>query len=106
LQIISIPAGKYFARKVAAGAIAASVGGLFIGALRFLTQVLYGHPFLESLKPAAIYFLIAYLLIWISGSVAMIFGLLNKAKESGVTIDYISKLPVQERKDFEKQHGF
>ena len=97
---------RYFARKVAVGAIAASVGGLFIGALRFLVQILYGHPFLESLKPAAVYSLIAYLLIWFSGSVATIFGLIRKAQEIGITIDYLSKLPAQEHKDFEKQHGF
>ncbi len=97
---------KYFSFKVAVIAVASLIGGLFIGALRLLVQILYGHTFLESLKVAAVYSTIAYLVIWLSASVAGIFGLLKKAKEAGVTIDYVSKLPLQERKDFEKRHGF
>lgn len=79
---------------------------MLIGALRLLVQMLYGHSFSNSVGIAAIFFWIAYTLIWVSSSIVVVFGLLKKAKEAGVTLDYVSRLPAQERKAFEKLHGF
>jgi predicted membrane channel-forming protein YqfA (hemolysin III family) len=101
-----MPIFRYFLWKIIACAIGALGGGLVVGALRLLVQVLYGHSFSASVGVATIFFGIAYMLIFVSSSVAAVFILRQKAKRVGVTFDYISKLSAEERKAFEKQHGF
>jgi hypothetical protein len=96
----------YFVRIVGWLAIAALIGGVFVGALRLLVQIMYGHSVGDSLKIAVWFFVLADLIIWVSTATASIFVLLKKIKKTGFTVDYISKLSVKERKVFEKQHGF
>jgi len=96
----------YFARTVGWLAVAALIGSVLVGALRLLVQVLYGHNISESIRIAVWFFVLSYLIIWISTSVASVLVLLRKIRKAGVTVDYISRLSPQERKAFEKRHGF
>ena len=103
---MSLPAIMYFARTVGWLAVAALIGSVLVSALRLLVQVLYGHNISESIRIAAWFFVLSYLIIWISTSVASVLVLLRKIRKAGVTVDYISRLSPHERMAFEKKHGF
>ena len=96
----------YFTKKIIICSTISLIGATFVGIIKFIVELLYGYPIIASAKEGAVFFLIIYLSIWISGLVGTIFLLRKRAKAAGVTIDYVSKLLPRERKAFEKEHGF
>lgn len=86
--------------------IVAFIPATFIGILKFGVELAYGHSVWVSLGPALVFFGLVYVLLVVGVSIASLVATKNKAKNIGVSLDYLGGLPKKERVEFEKKHGF
>ena len=96
---------KYCLLQIYGYLLLALIPASFIGVLKGVVEGAYGHSVFASAGPAAIFFFITYFVIVVSGSVGTIVALNRKAKNVGVSLDYLGGLSRAERLEFEKKHG-
>jgi hypothetical protein len=96
----------YCFRQVRIIPVVAVLPATFVGLLKFGVELAYGHSIRVSAGPALLFFGFVYFGVVFVSSVAGVLGLRRKAREAGVSLDFLGQLPREESRRFEKEHGF
>jgi hypothetical protein len=95
---------KYCARTVLGIGVALFAGTVFVCVVSFIAQLLYGHTAASALHFEAFMFVWILAWSWIVVAAWALRRMVTRAREGGITLDYIAGLTQSERDEFWKKH--
>lgn len=88
---------KYYAKIIFVMSVAAIPGGLVVGSVKFVVELLYGHPMVVAFHVALAFFLGISIAIFLIATGIGLTAIHRRVKAAGITMEQLSRLSSNDR---------